>query len=113
MICERESSLDPLSDVKKKSDYLSSIQCSSLYQVKPPSALDTYGAVFDHYANEGSIALGIFRERIGNHNEREMNYVYTNPSKDASLFASDKVFVLSPKIIHNKNMATSVSPFIA
>lgn len=106
MISGRESSQDSTIMIKKKNDYLASINCSSLYQLSPPSHLDTYGAVFNHFADQGIIAFGIFRERIGNQDEREMNFVFTNPSKDTNMFSSDKIFVLSPKLIQNKNMTS-------
>lgn len=83
-----------------KSD-VRTIQGSCLYQIPLPDDLSkrTYGALYQHLAQQGMIPLGIYRGIFSNMNigpkSNRMPYVFTNPEKDTELFSCDRVFVLA------------------
>jgi hypothetical protein len=83
-----------------KSD-VRTIEGSCLYQISLPENLPkkTYGALYQHLAQNGMVPLGIYRGIFSNMNigpkSNRMPYVFTNPSKDTELYSCDRVFVLA------------------
>ena len=94
---------------------LKSLYGSSLYQIPLPEGFagKTYGQLFNYYANDGGLCIGILRGiwtgmTLGPNSNR-MPYVFTNPPSDMHLYKCDKVFILSQKILTSYKTTIKVS----
>lgn len=78
--------------------------------------MKTYGQLFDHYAKNDCVCLGLFRglpegTTIGPCANR-LPYVYTNPSITTVVYRWDSVFILSQKVLTSSNSSIKVFIFL-
>jgi hypothetical protein len=76
---------------------------SALYQMDIPEGIKTYERLYKYLASKDMIPLGILRgvfpQMLIGPRGNKSPYVFTNPEKGTTLYACDKVFVLSPNPI--------------
>ena len=85
------------------------VNSSCMYQIPLPKSMvgKTYGRLFHYLAENGILAIGLFRG-VDDNTVNAMPYVFTNPPKTSRLYACDKVYVLSQEELTSAGIITRV-----
>jgi len=93
------TALQKTKKVMQQDPVIGDIEESILQHIRCPVNMvgQTYGNLFDFLADDGAIPLGLYR--TSGEMPTQDKYMYTNPSKKTILRESDRVYVLSSKIV--------------